>query len=50
VHSSKDMGIDVPEIVVTIDGSLASKQEATCMIVEQVELFKNGGPVSFGGV
>ena len=39
------MDKDIPEIVVTIDGTLQSKQEAACMIIEQVELFKNGGPV-----
>lgn len=45
IHSSKDSDRDLAEIVVTIEGSLQSKYEATCMIIEQIELFKNGGPV-----
>ena len=45
IHSSKDSDKDLAEIVVTIEGSLQSKYEATCMIIEQIELFKNGGPV-----
>ena len=36
----------MPEIAVTIEGSLRCKQEAACMIIEQIELFKNGGPVN----
>lgn len=46
IHSSKDTDRDLVEIVVTIEGALESKWEATCMIIEQIELFKNGGPVS----
>ena len=46
IHSSKDMDRDLPEIVVTIEGSLQCKKEAACLIIEQIELFKNGGPVS----
>lgn len=36
---------DLSEIVVTIEGSSKSKAEASSMIIEQIELFKNGGPV-----
>lgn len=36
---------DMNEIVVTIDGTKKNKQEAANLIIEQVELFKNGGPV-----
>lgn len=39
------MDRDMPEIVVTIDGSIECKQNAANMIIEQIELFKNGGPV-----
>lgn len=40
------MDRDLFEIVVTIEGSLNSKKEAAGLIIEQIELFKNGGPVS----
>lgn len=40
------MDRDLVEIVVTIEGAVQAKREATCMIIEQIELFKNGGPVS----
>jgi len=46
IHSSKDVDRDLAEIVVTIEGSLQSKKEAVCLITEQIELFKNGGPVN----
>ena len=45
IHSSKDIDKDLPEIVVTIDGSFDQKNDAVCLITEQIELFKNGGPV-----
>lgn len=44
------MDKDITEIVVTLDGSIQSKQDAACMIIEQIELFKNGGPVSIQSV
>lgn len=34
IHSSKDMDKDLSEIVVTIEGPLNSKKEATCLIIE----------------
>ena len=34
------------EIPVCIGGSFSSVQDATCIIIEQIECFKNGGPVS----
>lgn len=37
--------MQIPEIAITIEGSNSSKIEAACMIVEQIELFKHGGPV-----
>ncbi len=36
---------DLPEIIVSIAGSLGPMQDAACLIVEQMEVFKNGGPV-----
>ena len=34
IHSSKDTDRDLVEIVVTIEGSIESKSEATNMIIE----------------
>jgi hypothetical protein len=30
-----------------VAGNLAAKQDACCLILEQLEIFKNGGPVIF---
>ena len=46
IHSSKDIDKDLNEIVVTVEGTLEQKREASILITEQIELFKNGGPVS----
>ena len=35
------------DISLCIAGSLYSVQDATCIIIEQMECFKNGGPVSY---
>lgn len=35
------------DIPVCIGGSFCSVQDATCIIIEQMECFKNGGPVSY---
>lgn len=45
ILSDKSAERDLPEIVVSIAGSLKGKQEAAAIILEQIELFKNGGPV-----
>ena len=37
--------LDLPEIIVSIGGNLGQMQDADCIIVEQIECFKNGGPV-----
>lgn len=34
-----------PEIAVSIAGSIGQVQDASCLILEQIECFKNGGPV-----
>lgn len=39
----------VRECPVSIAGSLANKQDASCLILEQIESFKNGGPVLMSG-
>lgn len=46
IHSSKDVDKDLSEIVVTVDGTTKQKKTAAVLITEQIELFKNGGPVS----
>jgi hypothetical protein len=45
ILSDKSAERDLPEIAVSIAGSLKGKQEASAIILEQIELFKNGGPV-----
>ena len=45
ILSDKSAERDLPEIVVWISGSLKGKQEAAAIILEQIEVFKNGGPV-----
>jgi hypothetical protein len=34
------------EVTVAINGTLEGKYRAAHLIIEQVEIFKNGGPVS----
>jgi hypothetical protein len=36
---------DANDIIVSIAGSFGAIQDATCMIIEQIECFKQGGPV-----
>lgn len=45
IHSSKDIDKDLNEIVVTVEGTIEQKYGASTLITEQIELFKNGGPV-----
>ena len=45
ILSNKSAEKDSPEIVVSIAGNLRGKQDAASIILEQIELFKNGGPV-----
>lgn len=49
ILSDKSSERDLPEIVVSIAGNLKGKQEAAAIILEQIELFKNGGPVLTSG-
>jgi hypothetical protein len=35
----------ISDIIVSIAGGFASIQDATCIIIEQIECFKKGGPV-----
>jgi hypothetical protein len=46
INSEKDSKKQVREVTVAINGSLEGKYKAAHLIIEQVEVFKNGGPVS----
>lgn len=47
IQSTREITLlEVQECLVTIAGSLANKQDAVCNILEQIEIFKHGGPVS----
>jgi hypothetical protein len=35
------------EIIVSLGGGIGQIQDAACLIIEQIECFKNGGPVIF---
>lgn len=35
------------EIIVSLGGGIGQIQDAACLIIEQIECFKNGGPVYF---
>jgi len=35
------------DTIITVGGSTSSMIEATCRVIEQIECFKNGGPVIF---
>jgi len=37
--------LDLSDIILSIAGSLGPMQDAACIIIEQIENFKNGGPV-----
>ena len=45
ILSDKRMERSAVEILVEITGGVEPKQRATNMLLEQVELFKQGGPV-----
>jgi hypothetical protein len=47
IYSSKVSRLEYQDCVVAIAGSLANKQDAVCYILEQIEIFKNGGPVIY---
>lgn len=36
---------DSHDIIVSVAGSFGAIQDATCLIIEQIECFKKGGPV-----
>ena len=46
INSDKDSKKNLKEVSVAINGSLEGKYRAAHLIIEQVEIFKNGGPVS----
>ena len=45
INSVKDSKSTIKEVSVAINGSLEGKSRAAHLIVEKVELFKNGGPI-----
>lgn len=49
ILSDKQSEREVQECLVTIAGSLANKQDAVCTILEQIEIFKHGGPILING-
>jgi len=49
ILSDKQSEREVQDCVVAIAGSLANKQDAVCNILEQIEIFKNGGPILVNG-
>ena len=46
INSEKDSKRNLREVSVAINGTLEGKYRAAHLIIEQVEIFKNGGPVS----
>ena len=46
ILSNKDLEKHSKEILVKIQGDCESMKNAAMMIIEQIELFKHGGPVS----
>jgi len=49
ILSDKQSEKEFQECVVAVAGSLANKQDAACYILEQIETFKNGGPILLSG-
>lgn len=46
INSEKDSKRNLKEVIVAINGTIEGKYRAAYLIIEQVEIFKNGGPVS----
>ena len=46
INSEKDSKKSIKEVAVIINGTLEGKYRAAHLVIEQVEIFKNGGPVS----
>ena len=46
INSVKDSKQNAREVSVAINGTIEGKYKAAHLIIEQVEIFKNGGPVS----
>jgi len=47
INSDKESKKNIKEVSVAINGTLEGKYRAAHLIIEQVEIFKNGGPVSY---
>ena len=48
-NREKERDHRIRECVMSIAGSLVNKQDAACLVLEQIESFKNGGPVLMSG-
>ena len=49
IKIQSDKQSEIKECIITIVGSRENKIDATCMILEQIECFKNGGPILQSG-
>lgn len=49
ILSDKQSERDVRECIIAINGTRENKVDATCLILEQIECFKNGGPILQSG-
>ena len=46
ILSDKNKEDFAEEIIVSLSGVIGQIQYASCLIIEQIEYFKNGGPVT----
>lgn len=49
ILSDRQFQRDARECIISINGSRENKIDATCLILEQIECFKNGGPILQSG-
>ena len=49
ILSDREAERDTKECIISINGAIENKIDATCFILEQIECFKNGGPILQSG-
>lgn len=49
ILSDRQSERDARECIISINGTRENKIDATCLILEQIECFKNGGPILQSG-
>lgn len=49
ILSDRQAERDARECIISINGTRENKIDATCLILEQIECFKNGGPILQSG-